>query len=71
MEPRHAEGRRSHPFPAMAGLAGEVADLMHLRWWTTPQVIDVRKGVERKRETMVVASRRSEGRNGGPRTVLR
>ena len=60
MKSRHAEGRRSHPFPAVTGLAGEVADLVHLRRWTAPQVIDARKGEERQRGAMVVASRRSE-----------
>lgn len=28
VRPGHAEGR-SHPFPAMTGLTGEVGDLMH------------------------------------------
>lgn len=36
---RHAKSCWSHPFPAMASLASEVADFVHIRM--SPQVIDV------------------------------
>ena len=69
MEPRHAKRCRSHPFPAMTGLASEVADLVHPRFWMTPQVIDVRKGVGRGRGAMVVASRRIQDAERGLGTI--
>src|ERR1700743_1536913 len=71
MEPPHTKRRRRHPFPAMTGLASEVADLVHLRGWMIPQVIDVREGMERTRRATGVALRRSEGTGGDPRRVVR
>jgi hypothetical protein len=48
----------------MTGLASEVADLVHLRRWMIPQVIDVREGMERNRRATGVALRRQEVTGG-------
>jgi hypothetical protein len=50
MDSRHAsKSRRSHPFPAMTSLAGDVTDFVHAGGTDgSPQVIEDREVAERE-----------------------